>query len=41
MKKSNWDSNVERGAESGARASDVESWKRSIQECKDRLYLVP
>jgi len=35
MKRSNWDSNVERGAEAGARASDVESWKRSIQECRD------
>ena len=35
MKRSNWDSNVERGAEAGARASEVESWKRSIQECRD------
>ena len=35
MKKSNWDSTVERSAEAAGRASDVESWKRSIQECRD------
>ena len=35
MKRSNEDSSVERGAEAGERASEVESWKRSIQECRD------
>lgn len=35
MKRSNGDSSVERGAESAARASEVESWKRSIEACKD------
>ena len=35
MNRSNWDSNVERGAEAGARASDVEAWKQSILECRD------
>ena len=35
MKRSNWDSNVERAADAGATASEVESWKRSIQECRD------
>ena len=35
MKRSSWDSNVERGAEAGERASEVKSWTRSIQECRD------
>ena len=35
MKRSNEDSSVERGAEAAARASEVESWKRSIQKCRD------
>ena len=35
MKRSNEDSSVERGAEAGERAPEVESWKRSIQECRD------
>ena len=35
MKRSNENSSVERGAEAGERASEVESWKRSIQECRD------
>ena len=35
MKRSSWDSNVERAADAGARAAEAESWKRSIQECRD------
>ena len=35
MNRSNWDSNVERGAEAGARAFDVEAWKQSILQCRD------
>jgi hypothetical protein len=35
MNRSNWDSNVERGAEAAAKASDVEGWKRSIRDCLD------
>ena len=33
--RSNWDSNVERGAEADARASYVEGWKRSSRDCRD------
>ena len=35
MKRSNWDSKLERGAEASERASEVKSWTRSIQECRD------
>ncbi len=33
--RSNWDSNVERGAEADARASYVEGWKRSSRDFRD------
>ena len=35
MNRSNWESKVERAAEASARASDVQAWKQSIQECRD------
>ena len=35
MNRSNWESKVERGVEASARASDVQAWKQSIQECRD------